>query len=230
MSKLMDEETGKKKGGLWKPFAIAAVIAAAVFVSFHYDLRSFTPEAIRDRITAFGALAPVVFIALYTLRPLVLFPASVFSLAGGLAFGTWTGALYNYTGAVLSAMLAFWIARLMGREFVQKILKSRMQKFEEIMDREGFTIIFYLRFFAPFDPLSYATGLSRVSFKDYLFATMIPIIPATFAYSNFGNSFTRIESVGDVFSTGFLVPLLVLAAVMLIPLAVRKFAKKREIV
>lgn len=212
-----------------KIMIIMCFIAVVVFLTLKYDLRSFTPEAIRDRIVAFGILAPVVFIALYSLRPLVLFPSSIFSLAGGLAFGTWRGGLYNYIGAIISAILAFSIARYMGREYVQRIMKGKLRKFEDLMDREGFTIVFYLRFFAPFDPLSYASGLSKISFRDHLVATMIPIIPATFAYSNFGNSFSKIKSFSDLLSVQFLIPLSILFAVMMIPLAVKKIGRKSEI-
>jgi uncharacterized membrane protein YdjX (TVP38/TMEM64 family) len=225
----MTNDTTGEKTNKWKFLILVAVVAAAVFVSVKYDIRSFSPEAIRDRIIAFGVVAPVVFITLYALRPIVLFPASIFSLAGGLAFGTWRGGMYNYIGAILSAILAFVIARYMGREYVQKIMKGKLQKFEELMDREGFTIVFYLRFFAPFDPLSYAAGLSKISFRDHLIATMIPIIPATFAFSNFGNSFSKIKSVRDLMSTEFLLPLAILLAAMMIPLVVKKIAKKREI-
>ncbi len=217
------------KSNKWKLAFILFAVAAAIFVSVHYDIRSFSPESIRDRIIAFGVLAPIVFITLYTLRPLVLFPSSVFSLAGGLAFGTWPGGLYNYIGAILSAILAFIIARYMGRVYVQKILKGKLHKFEELMDREGFNIVFYLRFFAPFDPLSYAAGLSNISFRDHLIATMIPIIPATFAFANFGNSISNITSLSDILSKEFAVPLLLLLGVMMIPIAVKRIAKKRDI-
>jgi uncharacterized membrane protein YdjX (TVP38/TMEM64 family) len=210
------------KGMILKIVVLCAIAAAAIYFASHYNIREFTPRRIRNTIVALGPSGPIVFVALYTIRPLILFPANIFSTAGGLAFGTALGALYNYIGAVMSSILAFWVARLLGRDFIERLFGNRMKRFDLMMEKSGFSIVFYLRFFSPFDPLSYACGLSKLKFGQYLIATMIPIIPGTIAYSYFGSSFSKIESWHDLLSGNFLIPALVLIITLFIPLAVKK--------
>ncbi|WP_257346946.1 hypothetical protein [Pseudalkalibacillus decolorationis] len=67
-------------------FTLVAGTIVLIFWLSHSYL-NFTTEQIRDWILSFGLIAPIIFMAVYTIRPLVFFPASVLSLAGGLAFG-----------------------------------------------------------------------------------------------------------------------------------------------
>ncbi|MCD2456835.1 TVP38/TMEM64 family protein, partial [Staphylococcus aureus] len=45
-----------------------------------------SPKEIRVWVLSFGVFAPLMFIGISIVRPLVLFPVSVISIAGGLAF------------------------------------------------------------------------------------------------------------------------------------------------
>ncbi|MDX5322888.1 MAG: TVP38/TMEM64 family protein, partial [Exiguobacterium sp.] len=94
----------------WKTqWIIASVLLIFGTATLLYQWIDLNPGVIRDYIVAFGWMAPVVFIILYTFRPLILFPASVLSIAGGLAFGTLPGMLYTIIGATLSALVAFYV-------------------------------------------------------------------------------------------------------------------------
>jgi len=218
----VDDKKRTNVGSIVKIVALCVLIVAAVFIFTHYHVRGITPVKIKNYILSFGAAGPLIFIILYAVRSLVLFPPSIFSAAGGLAFGTFSGWLYNYTGAVLSAMIGYWTARLLGREFVERLLGKRLAGFDELVDKKGFTIVFYLRFFSPFDPLSYACGLSKIKFSRYMIATIIPIIPGTLAYSYFGASFTKIAKWQDLFHKQFLIPAAVLIVTLMLPVVIKK--------
>jgi len=208
-------------GAIIRLIVLLALAAAVAFAVTHYNIRGLTPSKIKNYIVSFGAAGPLMFIFLYTIRTLVLFPASIFSAAGGLAFGTLLGALYIYVGATLSAILGYWTARLLGREFVARLLGKKLAGFDELVKNKGFAVVFYLRFFAPFDPLSYACGLSKMKFGSYMIATVIPIIPGTLAFSYFGNSFTKITLWRDLLHKGFLIPAAVLVLTLLLPVIVK---------
>ena len=75
-----------------------------------------TLEAFIDAIRG-QQLAILVFIAVYALRPVVLFPASLMTIAGGLLFGPVVGVAASVIGANASAMVAYFIARAFGFEF-----------------------------------------------------------------------------------------------------------------
>jgi uncharacterized membrane protein YdjX (TVP38/TMEM64 family) len=212
----------KKYGMLIKAAIVAAFIAAVVFLCLKYDVRSLTPLKIKHYISSFGAVGPLIFLFFHTVRSLVMFPMGIFSTAGGLAFGIIMGSIYNISGAILSAVLAFFVARYLGSGFVKRLLGNKLDKINSLMDRNGFEIVFYLRFFTPFDPLSYVCGLSGLKFRSFFFATMLQIIPGTIAYSFFGSAFSHIKRWQGIFSADLILPTLILGLALLIPMLVRK--------
>lgn len=69
---------------------IKAIIISLLVLGLTWFYQSYvqiSPQQIRDWILSFGVLAPVLFMIIYTIRPLILFPASILSLGGGLASG-----------------------------------------------------------------------------------------------------------------------------------------------
>lgn len=142
---------------------------------------------------SFGWIAPVLYIAMYIARPFILFPASILSMAGGLAFGTWFGMLYTLVGAVTGAVLSFLVARKIGGGFFRGKADPRLSKIETAMERRGFMMVLLLRIapFVPFDLVSYAAGVARVPLRAFLPATVIGTLPGTFAYNFLGASLSK---------------------------------------
>ncbi|WP_261753355.1 TVP38/TMEM64 family protein [Tenuibacillus multivorans] len=158
-----------------------------VLFSFHQRLFDISPEDIRTLIYTAGWFAPLFYIFLYLLRPLVLFPASIFSIVGGLAFGAIMGSVLALIGATGGAIVAFLISRRFGEDnFKHKKVLELMNKFET----KGFYYVLLLRFLpvVNFDLISYGAGLSKVSLKDFVKATVIGIIPGTLIYNLMGAS------------------------------------------
>src|SRR5687768_17968829 len=52
---------------------------------------------------------PLIYIALYAVRPLILFPSSVLTLAGGFVFGPVFGVLYTIIAGNISGTVAYLI-------------------------------------------------------------------------------------------------------------------------
>jgi uncharacterized membrane protein YdjX (TVP38/TMEM64 family) len=158
-----------------------------------------------------------------TIRPLLLFPAIILTLAGGLAFGPWWGTLYVVIGGLLGACLCFAIARLLGREKTKKYLGdfSQIQAFDDQMVEHGFRTMLVMRIVPifPYDPVSYLAGLSNMRFRDYAAATAIGMVPGAFAYNVLGYSLT------DMLSPTFLLAVALVVLVMFTPL-VYHFVKK----
>jgi len=211
------EETMNK---LVKVLLIAVVLLALGLFSTKIGIEVLTPETIRDFVLSFGWLAPILYILLYTVRPLFLFPAVILSLTGGLTFGPWWGTLLDLIGASLGAYLAFGLARKAGRDTIQKWMGKRMQLWDNNLEQSGFKAIFLLRLIplVPFDAVNYGAGLSKVRFRDYALATPIGIIPGAFAYNYLGHSLHQ------VFSPSFYLAIFLVILMSLIPL----FFKKRK--
>lgn len=212
-----------------KIIAILIIAASAVAAIIHFDLTSIKPGDIKTFIGSHGVMAPIIFVVLCSLRPLVLFPVSIFFVAGGLLFGPLYGWIYNFIGACFSATLAFYLSRGLGREFAVKILGDKTKKIEAAIEKEGFLILFYTRFIIPYDPLSYAAGLTNISFKTFAGATLISIFPSSLAYSLIGNSFTGIKTAADVFTPQFILPILFLLSIVVVPIKIRSVMKKKNL-
>ena len=76
---------------------------------------------------------------------------------------------------------------------VTKTLFKKYPKIEEYEYRffhHGFATVVLLRLIPlfPFNALNYLLGVTRVSAKDYIFGTMIGIIPGTIAFVYFGDA------------------------------------------
>lgn len=174
---------------------IAVILIAAGLIWFSRSYLDVTPEEIRNWILSFGVWAPVLFIVLYALRPVIFFPASVMSLAGGLAFGALWGTVIIVIGATLSAALAFLIGGKLGDRFMKIQAGSRTETIQKQMEQNGFVYVLIFRFIPVinFDAISYLASLAGVKFRAFITATFIGIIPGTFAYAFLGASFVTLN-------------------------------------
>jgi len=212
-----------KKTAVKAGFLLVTLFAFLLLVHF-VGVSRLTPESIRNLIISCGWWGPVAYIFIYTIRPLLLFPAIILTLAGGLAFGPWWGTLYVVVGGLLGACLCFAIARLLGREKMKKYLDRfpQMEALDGRIDKNGFRTMLMMRVVPifPYDPVSYLAGLSNIGFRDYALATAIGMLPGAFAYNVLGYSLT------DMLSPTFLMAIVLVIIVMFTPL-VYHFVKNR---
>lgn len=155
------------------------------------DLMRLTPERVRAFVLSFGAFAPLVYLAAYG-QPLIPLPASIMTLAGGLAFGPGWGTLAALSGATMRACSQFGVARLLGREAVAKLLKGHLASLDEKIGQHGFKAVLLVRIIPnlPFDMQNYGLGFSKVRFAPYAFGTLVGMTPGSFAYAYLGYSLT----------------------------------------
>jgi uncharacterized membrane protein YdjX (TVP38/TMEM64 family) len=177
-----------KRTTLIKWGAIAAIVIFLIW--FNQQYLNIEPQKIRDWILSFGLFSPFIYIILYTFRPIILFPASVLSLAGGLAFGPVYGTIYTIIGATLAATVAFFLARKLGKNLANKRWKGKGETIQQQLSKNGFVYVLLLRLIPlfNFDMISYLAGVSKVKYIHFAVGTMIGIIPGTFAYNFLGAS------------------------------------------
>lgn len=210
--------------------SVLALVVLAIFLLFSLtplSISDFTPTSIKNFILKFGVWAPIIFIAIYAFRGAVLvIPVGVMSLAGGLAFGKWYGTIYILIGATLGASLSFFIARFFGRKFIERfewLHKGRIKSFDEGTEKHGFRMMLFMRLIPLFqyDAVNFGAGLSKMKFRDYLFASFIGMAPGGFINAMLGSSLENIISVQFFAALGFFILL------MFIP-TIYKAIKKRK--
>ena len=102
----------------------------------------------------------------------------VFAAAIGIVL--WKVIAFGGIGTFIGSIIAFWIARKGGRPIVMKLLGDEwVENLDGWVNEHGKTGIFVTRLIPiiPFDLISYITGITLLSFEDYLIATLLGIFP-----------------------------------------------------
>lgn len=183
MEKIKSKFTFKNiLGTIW-----VIVILSAVY---YYITVGVSVEDIQNYLNGLGLWSGLVFIAAYTIRPLVFFPTSIMTPLSAVLFGPVLGWIYTYIGENLSASVAFFTARYFGRNFIQEHENSFIRKYDEKLKCCGFETVLMLRLVPlfPFDFVNYASGLSAIKYRSYIGATLLGVIPGLTAYIFLGSS------------------------------------------
>lgn len=176
----------------WVLLAIALVAAGAAFVfrdQINGALNAIDPETVRIVVMQAGPAGPLAIIGLMTLAVVASpIPSAPVALAAGLIYGHLWGTVLVVTGAELGAVTAFIIARYLGRERVERWLGSSFQNRFLGSQNALMATVFASRLlpFVSFDVISYAAGLSQITFWRFGLATLAGIIPASFVLTHLG--------------------------------------------
>ena len=136
---------------------------------------------------------PLFFVTFYALRPILFFPASILTIAGGAIFGP-IGVLYTVIGSNASAMLAFFIGRFFGGSLIDEEADGIIQRYSRRLRDNSFETILIMRFiYLPYDLVNYLGGLLRVDWKAFLLATAVGAIPGTIFFTLAGASFENLD-------------------------------------
>ncbi|MEM6614837.1 MAG: TVP38/TMEM64 family protein [Cyanobacteria bacterium P01_C01_bin.72] len=146
-----------------------------------------------------GAIAPIAFMLIYVVATVAFLPGSVLTLGAGVLFGVVQGSIYVFFGATLGATLAFLVGRYLARGWISKKIAGN-EKFSAIdraVGKEGFKIVALTRLSPvfPFNLLNYGLGVTGVSLKDYVLAS-IGMIPGTVMYVYIGSLAGSIATIG----------------------------------
>lgn len=166
-------------------------------------------------------MAAVGYIALFAVLPAFFFPVAVLALAGGVLFGLVWGSVYTFAGAMLNCSLMFLMARYLGREKIQALVRRKLpEQWRARLDtrtgRNGALLLVVLRLIpaVPYNLINYAFGLTAMPLGTYLWASAIGIIPGTLAFINIGDKVLDPSSPDFWIAIGLLIALLAVTALM----------------
>ncbi len=187
------------------------VLANSSLVELFADM-----EALAVKAQHSGFYGPLLLMALMALaivfNPL---PSAPVALVAGAVYGHTYGTIYVVVGAELGAIAAFWIARIAGYELASKYL-GRDLSLGRFGSQNALTAIVFVSRLIPFmsfDLVSYAAGLTSIKFWRFGVATLLGLMPISFALAHIG---------GEFITTGksnLLVIALFLGLLTLVPLA-----------
>lgn len=151
-------------------------------------------SVVKEFVASYGPYAMVVSFLLMVFQSAIApLPAFLITFANANLFGWWQGAILSWSSAMAGASLCFWIAKILGRDVVEKITsKAGLQQVDEFFERYGRQSILICRLlpFVSFDIVSYAAGLTSMKFWSFFIATGLGQLPATIVYSYVGGMLT----------------------------------------
>ena len=149
---------------------------------------------VREFVASYGRYAAAVSFGLMILQSVAApLPAFLLTFANANLFGWWQGAILSWTSAMAGAAVCFYIARILGRDAAEKLTsKAGLEQIDGFFEKYGKNTILICRLlpFVSFDLVSYAAGLTSMSFWSFFIATGIGQLPATLVYSYEGGMLT----------------------------------------
>lgn len=146
--------------------------------------------ALLEWVRAQGALAPLVYGAIYAIAVPCFVPGSLLTLTAGALFGLWPGVPVVYAAAVVGSSLSFFAARVLARPWVEQWARghARFAAVERAVAEDGARIVFLLRLtpLVPFTVLNYLLGVTRLRWRDLLIASP-GMLPGTILYVYYGH-------------------------------------------
>lgn len=151
-------------------------------------------SAMRQFIAKYGKWAMLISSLLMIFQSLAApLPAFFITLTNANLFGWWQGCILSWASSMAGAVLCFFIARILGRDIVEKICtKGALLSIEQFFEKYGRKCILIARLlpFISFDVVSYAAGLTAMDFWGFFVATGVGQMPACIVYSYVGGMLT----------------------------------------
>ena len=183
------------------------------------------PRALREFVMGLGMGGPFAIVALMVFAIMVSpIPSAPIALAAGALYGHTSGTVYIALGAELGALAAFGLARLLGRDALQRWLGNRLPETRLGSQGSLMAIVFVSRLlpFISFDVVSYAAGLTALAWWRFALATLAGILPTSFLLAHVGGEMASAELERILYAV------LLLGLLTAVPLGIHFLRKRRR--
>ncbi len=181
---IKSSQTSKKKKIIAIISLAVVIILAALATYFVYTwLKSFTNDSFRDYIRSFGALGPVVLLALQILQVFIaLIPGELLESAAGYAFGPILGTVICYVGVTMGSAIIFFLTKHFGIKMVELFVDAnKINQLKFLKDERKRNSLIFVIFFIPGTPkdlITYFVGLTNIKLSTFLTISLIARIPS----------------------------------------------------
>ncbi len=214
----------KNKDIILKPVILLVAITVLSASGMIYFSEFLTdPFGLREFISDFGALGPIVYIIIAILQVVLApIPGQVMGIASGFLFGALLGTIYSIIGLGIGSYIAFALSRRYGRPFVEKMVsKKNLERFDSAVERGGAATIFliFLLPALPDDAVCFICGLTKIRIRLLVILSVLGRLPG----------FIVLNLVGDgIASQDPMVPTIVFIVMMIISGIMYIFREKIE--
>jgi uncharacterized membrane protein YdjX (TVP38/TMEM64 family) len=169
---------------------LAVATAIGLVIVFRPEGSVLDEAWLRATISDLGVFGPLALIGLMALAVVASpIPSGPIAVAAGALYGATGGMLVSVAGAQIGAMIAFSAARYLGYDAVRRS-ENPILKFVAVprSQRALMWFVFGSRLipFISFDAISYAAGITNLSFWRFAIATAFGIIPISWILAAMG--------------------------------------------
>lgn len=217
-----------KKASFTRPLILLLALVALFIAARALHLQDYLQEdRLREFIASYGMWGPFIYLLVWAIAPILLFPGLVITVAGGVLFGPVLGVVYTTIGSTIGASLAFLVARYLARDWVaSKIWGTRLAHLDEKVAQHGWKIVALTRLIGlPYVLLNYALGVTRIPLLPYALATCICMLPWTIALVLVSSNLLALLQ-GQV-SIWLIIGVILVALVALMPTAIKKIKARQ---
>lgn len=166
--------------------AAACAIAALDGLSVSAYLERFT-----EMVRAAGNWGPAVVVAIYALATILFIPGGLLTLLAGFLFGVVKGTITISVASVVGAAAAFCLGRTVAHDWAQRRFaqSNSFRAINSAVNRQSLTVVLFVRLSPvfPFVFTNYAFSVTKIRFRDFIFASWIGMLPATVLYVYLGS-------------------------------------------
>jgi uncharacterized membrane protein YdjX (TVP38/TMEM64 family) len=161
-------------------------------------LTSDDRTAIEAWVSGFGWWGPLLIVGLMIVQTILsAIPMVLVLIVAVLAYGPVYGGLLGWVGAILAALVGYWVGRTFGDSLQERFVTPKIRQIiEENVGRYGAWAILALRIspLVPSDGVSFMAGLLRMKFWAFLGGSVGGITPVVMAVAYFGSDFDRLRT------------------------------------
>lgn len=232
-----------------KRFLPLLVVLCGLVVGYVLDLQAYLSLSMladqRDQLQSFVAenylFSIATYFVLYTLAVAFAFPAaSILTIFGGFLFGWFLGGVLTALGATIGATILFKVAQTAFGDFLRVRAGPFAAKISDGFKKDAFSYLLFLRIAPvfPFFIMNILPGLFNIPLRTYVAATLIGILPGTFAYTYLGQGVDSVlisaaqsgreATLADLVTTDITIAFAALAVVAAIPTLIKKFRTRNS--
>lgn len=201
---------------------VVVALIAAVVAYIQLDLGQYLTLAYMqsqlDTMRSFAAdnvwLSAGIYFLLYVLITALSVPgAAVMTLLGGAVFGFGLGLLLVSFASSIGATLAFLVARLLLRDWVQNRFGSSLKAINAGIERDGAFYLFTLRMIPvfPFFLINLVMGLTPIKTFTFYWISQVGMLLGTAVYVNAGVELGQLSSLSGLLNTSLILSFVLLA-------------------
>lgn len=105
---------------------------------FSIDRKHINVRRIKHYIESYGNLSILVLMIIYAIKPFVMiFPTWTLGVVSGAIYGSIFGYVVSLFGCFISATVGYYVAKLLGRDFVVKFIGDKFNNIDKTLEKNG---------------------------------------------------------------------------------------------